>query len=55
MSLLRQRATDRSAESTLSARSPAFARLRFVKATRSASDDALNDSLSQPKVRDGLA
>ena len=55
MSLLRQRATDLSVESTLSAGSPAFARLRFVRVTRSASEAVLNDSLSQPNVRDGLA
>ena len=55
MSWLRQRATDVRTESTRRALRPALARLRLVMATRSASDDALNDPLSQAKVCAGAA
>ena len=40
--------------STLSALSPAFARLRFVRATSSASESALNVPPSQASVRAGM-
>ncbi len=55
MSLLRQRATPASVESTLSAFSPALARLRLVSATRSAADEELNELVSQANVSDGAA
>src|SRR4029079_6150278 len=55
MSLLRQRATEVSRESTLSERSPALARARLVRLTRVDSDDELNDPASQPRAEDGWA
>ena len=55
MSLLRQRATEESVESTRSALSPALRAARLVSATRSAADDELNELVSQAKVADGAA
>ena len=55
MSLLRQRAMDRSVESTLSALRPAAARLWFVSATRSFSDAALKAPSAQAAAGDGAA
>ena len=55
MSLLRQRATEVSRESTLSERSPALARARLVRLTRADSDDELNAPASQPRADDGWA
>src|SRR6478735_694424 len=55
MSLLRQRATEVSRESTLSERSPALARARLVSDTRADSDDELNAPASQPSADDGWA
>src|SRR5690348_12897609 len=55
MSLLRQRATDRRVESTLSDRSPALARARLVRATRSDSDDELYELTSHASVAAGAA
>src|SRR3954453_21166272 len=55
MSLLRQRATDVNVESTLRAGRPAFARLRLVRVTSSASDEELKEPASQAKVRAGVA
>ncbi len=55
MSLLRQRATEVRVESTLRDLRPAFARARLVIATRSASDEELNEPASQAKVRLGAA
>src|SRR4051795_10135305 len=55
MSLLRQRATDVNVESTLRAGRPAFARLRLVRVTSSASDEELKEPASHAKVRAGVA
>src|SRR3954467_12398911 len=55
MSLLRQRATDVSVESTFKAGRPALARLRFVSVMRVDSDEELNEPASQPNARDGAA
>src|SRR6476660_4944922 len=55
MSLLCQRATDVSVESTLRALSPALARLRLVRVTRSDSDAELNDPALQARVAAGAA
>src|SRR6187551_2797924 len=55
MSLLRQRATEVSVESTLSAFNPAAARLRLVRVTRSFSDEELKEPLSHARAADGWA
>src|SRR5690349_13733172 len=55
MSLLRQRATDRRVESTLSARSPALARARFVRVTSCDSEVELKPLTSQARVAAGAA
>src|SRR3990172_5928157 len=55
MSLLRQRAIECRTESTLSALSPALARLRLVRATSSDSDEASKEPLSQARLRAGAA
>src|SRR6185503_11210649 len=55
MSLLRQRATERSVASTLSALSPALARLRLVRVTRSDSDPELKLLMSHARVAAGAA
>lgn len=55
MSLLRQRATALSFAETVSAFSPAEARLRLVRATRSSSELAENELSSQAKVGCGCA
>src|SRR6266536_1331262 len=55
MSLLRQRATDVSVESTLSVRRPALARARLVKATSCDSAVESNAPLSQARLRAGVA
>src|SRR5918994_6665805 len=55
MSLLRQRATEVSVLSTLSALRPAAARLRFVRAMRSRSDAELYVPLSHANADRGWA
>ena len=55
MSLLRQRAMERSAESTLRALRPAAARLWLVSATSSFSEAALNAFSLQAAAGDGAA
>src|SRR5690349_23553112 len=55
MSLLRQRATEVSRESTLSERRPALARARLVRVTRADSDDELKEPASQPNADVGWA
>src|SRR5688500_8870462 len=55
MSLLRPRAIDVSAESTLSAARPALARERLVREISSCSDAELNVPASQPSAATGIA
>src|ERR1700675_4921465 len=55
MSLLRQRATEESVASTLSDRSPAFARARLVRVTSVDADEGLKVPPSQARMVDGAA